>query len=86
MAEGHQTAHTRILYILVKSCQTKLYSMQYCIDFYGQGPLRDKNGMCVPHEANKDEVISQTAMLISILIVSPLLIALKIILTCFNCW
>lgn len=24
-------------------------------DFYGEGPLRDDNGMCVPHEPNMTE-------------------------------
>ena len=61
--------------------------MQYIpLDFYGEGPLRDKNGMCVPHEANEDEVTAQIVMLSLILIFSVLHIVLKIILTCLNCW
>jgi hypothetical protein len=55
-------------------------------DFYGEGPLRDKNGMCVPHEANEAAVTAQIVMLSLILIVSPLLIAFKIILICLKCW
>ena len=48
------------------------------IDFYGQGPLRDKNGMCVPHEANNAYVTTQTVLLSLILLFSFLLIAIKI--------
>ena len=34
------------------------------IDFYGDGPLRDKNGMCVPHEANEKEMMIQDMLII----------------------
>ena len=34
------------------------------IDFYGEGPLRDKNGMCVPHKANKEEMMIQDVLVI----------------------
>ena len=34
------------------------------IDFYGEGPLRDKNGMCVPHKDNKEEMMIQDVLVI----------------------
>ena len=33
-------------------------------DFYGEGPLRDENGMCVPHQPNTKEKRVQDALVI----------------------
>ena len=35
-----------------------------CVDFYGEGPLRDENGMCVPHMANTEQKRIQDALVI----------------------
>ena len=33
-------------------------------EFYGEGPLRDKNGMCVPHEPNTEQKMLQDVLVI----------------------
>ena len=33
-------------------------------DFYGEGPLRDENGMCVAHEPNSEEKRIQNVLVV----------------------
>ena len=41
-----------------------MYSISKYSDFYGEGPLRDKNGTCVPHEPNTEQKRVQDALVI----------------------
>ena len=56
-------------------CIKGLLTLCVCIpiDFYGEGPLKDENGMCVPHEPNKHEMMVQDALVILSHVVSLIL-------------
>ena len=41
-----------------------VYVLHVPTDFYGEGPLRDENGMCVAHTANTKEKRVQDALVV----------------------
>ena len=41
-----------------------MYVLHVPTDFYGEGPLRDENGMCVAHTANTKEKRVQDALVV----------------------
>ena len=41
-----------------------IFTLLIFTDFYGEGPLRDENGICVPHKANTKEKNIQDALVV----------------------
>ena len=71
--------------LCVSSTHKRLKGMLLLSEFYGEGPLRDDDGMCVSHEANTSEKRVQTILTIVSFVVSVLVFVWKVLLWIAKC-
>ena len=57
-----------------------------CLDFYGEGPLRENSGICIPHNAKREDILVHTDVLqqLDILVHTDVLHKFELTTDCFR--